>query len=125
MTVGLFVCAFVLLALGLVVAWHSDEDVRPDSRGVQDAPAPFTQPPGIEDADPMVLCPSCRCMGHHSLDLVPAKPPAPIKVVEHPDGTVDEIFTWQSAAGTAAHYRRECVFCEHVWSVPVPKDGTP
>jgi len=80
-------------------------------------PAPFTQPLGIEPADPMVLCPACRCMGHHSLELVPAKPPTPIKVIEHPDGTVDEFFTWQGAAGTAEYYRRECVFCGHTWSV--------
>jgi len=103
-----------LFAVGAIWEW------RAERRAVADElkPAPFTQPLGIEPADPMVICPSCRGMGHHSLDLVPAKPPTPVKVIEHPDGSVDEVFTWRSAAGAAEHYRRECVFCQHTWDVP-------
>lgn len=86
-------------------------------------PAPFTQPLGIESIDPMVICPSCRCMGYHSLELVPAKPSAPIRSFTDPLGDRVDIFTWQSAAGTAEYYRRECVFCGHVWSVPMPVES--
>jgi len=74
--------------------------------------------PEIPPLDPMVLCPSCGLMGHHSLEEVPAVPPRPLRTIEQPDGEVVEIFTWQSAAGIPAHYRRRCMFCEHAWTLP-------
>ena len=80
-------------------------------------PTPFAQPLGIEDADPMVLCPSCRCMGHHALELVLGEGPKPITSYVGMHGEVVEIFTWQSAAGTPDRYRRQCLFCEHEWWV--------
>lgn len=106
---------FAMLILASAVSYSSWRRILREP--VELNPAPFTQPPGIAPTDPMVLCPSCRCMGHHSLDLVPAKPLAPIRTVVDELGDRVDIFTWQSAAGTAAHYRRECLFCSHVWTV--------
>jgi hypothetical protein len=107
-----------LLALGACWEWRAERDELSFREPVERKPAPFTQPLGIEPTDPMVLCPSCRGMGHHSLELVPAKPPAPVHSFTDPLGDRIDVFTWQSAAGTAEHYRRECVFCGHGWSVP-------
>ncbi len=116
---NLTMLGFVLLTAALI-AFTCRVHARPRPSGgepVELKPVPFTQPLGIEPTDPMVLCPRCRCMGHHSLELVPAKPPAPVHSFTDPSGNRVDVFTWQSAAGTAEHYRRECVFCGHTWSV--------
>jgi hypothetical protein len=68
----------------------------------------------------MVLCPQCKLMGTHSIDYVPR---GANRIVELPDGDMVETYAW--SGGVREHYRRECVFCEHVWAVPVPKDGRP
>jgi hypothetical protein len=112
------ILSLVFAMLILAMAFSHGSWKRIEREPVELKPVPFTQPLGIEPTDPMVLCPRCRCMGHHSLELVPAKPPAPVHSFTDPSGNRVDVFTWQSAAGTAEHYRRECVFCGHTWSVP-------
>lgn len=111
------ILSLVFAVLILVSAFSYSSWRRILREPVELKPAPFTQPLGIAPTDPMVLCPACRCMGYHSLDLVPAKPPTPIHSYTDDLGDRIDIFTWQSAAGTSERYRRECVFCSHVWSV--------
>jgi len=113
LTLTLVILAF---AAGAVWEWRAENRELRTSEPVM--------LPEIPPTDPMVLCPSCGLMGYHSLDLVPAQAPAPIHSYVDELGDRVDIFTWQSAAGTAAHYRRECVFCQHAWSVPMPKEAS-
>lgn len=85
-----------------------------------DAPPLHTEPaPEIPPTDPMVLCPVCGFLGYHSLDEVPAKR-NPIRTFETPDGETVEINVLQG--GLPGYWRRQCCFCEHVWSVPLAKE---
>lgn len=85
---------------------------RPRNRSAVEDSEPV---PEIPPHDPMVLCPACGLMGYHSLDEMAR---GANRMRELPNGDVVEIYAW--AGGVRAHYRRECVFCEHVWAVPIP-----
>lgn len=115
----------VLVLLGIVVMAFgpiAHARHRAAVTAVQEPTTELDPAPEIPPLDPMVLCPSCGLLGSHSLDEVPAVS-NPIRTYVDGDGDTVEIGVW--GGGIPGYWRRQCMFCDHTWRVPLAPPSPP